>query len=119
MKKKIDISVYEVVGGPLCVAADDGQQVHSRIARALKEKCDVALSFNNVNLLTATFLNTAIGQLYGEFSEDEIRSSLKVTDMETEDLVLLKRVVDNAKRYFKAPERFNRVIHEGMEHGHA
>lgn len=115
MNKKVDISVYEVVGSPLCVAADDGQKVYSRIAGALKEKCDVVLSFNNVDILTSAFLNTAVGQLYGEFGEDEIRSSLKVADMEAGDLVLLKRVVDTAKKYFSDPEKFKQAIDEEME----
>jgi hypothetical protein len=45
-------------------------------------------------------LNVAIGQLYGEFSEDEIRARLSVTDISQQDLALVKLVVDNAKVYF-------------------
>ena len=41
----------------------------------------------------SAFLNAAIGQLYGKFSEETIRASLGVSDMEQEDLALLKRVV--------------------------
>ena len=64
----------------------------------------MALSFMNVTSLTSAFLNAAIGQLYGEFSEEEIRAKLTVKDMEQDDLVLLKRVVETAKAYFKNPE---------------
>ena len=80
MPKDIRISLFEVVGSPLCVASDDGQKVYDRLASALKADREVVLSFHNVTALTAAFLNAAIGQLYGTFSEGQIRSLLKVED---------------------------------------
>ena len=112
MPENIKISLFEVVGSPFCVASDDGQKVHDRLDTVLKADCDVILSFRNVTALTAAFLNAAVGQLYGTFSEEKIRSLLKVEDAEQEDLALLKRVVDNAKLYFKDPERYNQVVRE-------
>jgi hypothetical protein len=101
---KIDMSVYEIVGNGLCVASDDGQKVHDKIAAVIREGGKVDLSFLNIESLTSAFLNAAIGQLYGEFSEEQIRDNLSVKDMAQEDLALLKRVVDTAKEYFKNPE---------------
>lgn len=111
----VRISVFEVVGSPLCVASNDGQKVYERLATAIQEGRSVVLSFHNVDTLTSAFLNAAIGQLYGKFSEDGIRSLVGVEDMASEDLVLLKRVVDTAKQYFKDPPNFNQVIREAME----
>ena len=105
MADDIRISMFEVVGGPLCVASSDGQKVYDRLAAVLKADRHVSLSFHKVTTLTAAFLNAAIGQLYGTFSEEKIRSLLKVKDVEPVDLALLKRVVDNAKLYFKSPQR--------------
>ncbi len=117
MKKDLTLSVFEVVGTPLCVASDDGQRVHDRIAAALKEGSNVTVSFLNVSSLTSAFLNAAIGQLYGSFTENEIRSKLKVKDIEPDDLALLKRVVETAKQYFKDPKRFNKAVQEAIEDG--
>jgi uncharacterized protein DUF4325 len=112
MKKSITINVFEAVGSPLCVASDDGQRVYDRIASAFKEDKNVTLSFLNVSNLTSAFLNAAIGQLYGTFSEDQVRAKLKVKEMQPDDLALLKRVVDTAKQYFKDPKRFNRAVQD-------
>ena len=117
MKKTITISVFEIVGSPLCVASDDGQRVFDRIASALKEQRNVSVSFRNVSSLTSAFLNAAIGQLYGSFSEDQIRAQLKVKDMQPDDLALLKRVVDTAKEYFRDPKRFDRAVEEALGDG--
>ncbi len=115
MRKDTTISVYEVVGSPLCVASDDGQKVYDRLAATLREGRRVSLSFHNVTTMTSAFLNAAIGQLYGTFSEEQIRSLLKVEDLEREDATLLKRVVETAKLYFKDPQRFDQVVRESRE----
>ena len=117
MKKNITLSVFEIVGSPLCVASDDGQRVYDRIASALKEDRNVTVSFVNVSSLTSAFLNAAIGQLYGSFSEDQIRSQLKVKDMQADDLALLKRVVETAKEYFEDPKRFDKAVREVIGDG--
>jgi len=115
MKKKIDVSVFEAVGSPFCVSCDDGEKIHKRLAAILEKEGEAVLSFCNVTTLTFAFLNSAVGQLYGEFSEKTIRQSLKVKDMEADDLALLKRVVDTAKQYFKDPRKFNQAIRESQE----
>ena len=115
MSEHIHISAFEVVGSPFCVASDDGQKICDHLTAALKVNRSIALSFRNVTTLTAAFLNAAIGQLYGIFSEEQIRSRLKVVDADPDDLALLKRVVETTKLYFKDPQRFNQVIQEIME----
>ena len=115
MPEDIRISMFEIVGGSLCVASSDGQKIYDRLAAALKADRHVVISFNKVTTLTAAFLNAAIGQLYGTFSEEKIRSLLKVKDVGSVDLALLKRVVGNAKLYFKDPQKFDQVVRETLE----
>lgn len=112
MSENIRISMFEVVGSPFCVASDDGQKVHKHLDAALRENQEVVLSFHNVTALTTPFLTAAVGELYGTFSEEKIRSLLKVEDAEQDDLALLKRVVDNVKLYFKDPTRYNQIFQE-------
>ena len=115
MQKSITISLFERVGCSLCVASGDGQKVYDRLFALFQKDCRVALSFRNVTKLTAAFLNAAIGQLYGTFSEEQIHSLLTVEDMEPDELALLNRVVDTAKLYFKDPQRFDQVVRETLE----
>ncbi len=114
MSQNLELSIFEIVGSPLCVASSDGQKVHDRLAAALREGRSVMLSFHNITTLTSAFLNAAIGQLYGAFSEEQIRSLLKVQDMQPDDLALLKRVVETAKQYFKDPQKFDQAVQEAQ-----
>jgi hypothetical protein len=101
LQKPLELSVIQQVGSPLCVASDDGQKVFDEVCFALKQQQPVQLSFFGVEILTAAFLNVAIGQLYGVFSHEQIQNLLQVEDIESNNLVLLKQVVDNAKAYFE------------------
>ena len=67
----------------------------------------VRLSFEGVEDLTTAFLNSAIGQLYADHSEEELRRVLLPPEGSPEHLTRLKRVVDRAKEFFRDPERFH------------
>jgi len=108
------LSVFEVVGSPLCVASSDGQKVFERVSAAMKESRPIVLTFKNVTSMTSAFLNAAIGQLYGQFKETDIRNLLKVQDLGQDDLALVKRVVDSAKEYFKDPKRGDSAVRSAL-----
>ncbi len=110
--QEINISVFNTVGNRFCVESDDGQNVYNLIQKALQEGKKVKLSFQNIEMLTSAFLNTAIGQLYRDFSEDKIKNSLTVEYLSPEDKVLFKRVTTTAKLYYKDPERMQNSIKE-------
>ncbi|MXX37065.1 MAG: DUF4325 domain-containing protein, partial [Gemmatimonadetes bacterium] len=98
-----------IIGGPLCVSASDGQRLHDKIAPLLEEGTPVVLSFERVDILISAFLNAAIGQLYGELSEDRLDKLLSFRDLAPDDREILTHVVDNAKAYFSRPEDFDRA----------
>ncbi len=113
--ENVVLNVFNVVGSPFSVEAEDGQKVFELIHKAFKEKKKVVLSFLNIEILTTAFLNTAVGQLYKDFSESEIKENLEVKDITNPGAVALKRVVDTAKLYYKDPGAMERSINELME----
>jgi len=99
----VRISVFNLVGNGFCVEAKDGDAVLNSISKALQQEQSVEISFHNVEVLTPAFLNTAIGQLYRDFSEEKIHEFVTVVDMADADIALLRRVIETAKLYFKDP----------------
>jgi uncharacterized protein DUF4325 len=101
------VSVYDLVGGHLCVAAGDGQTVYEHIASFLDRRLRVVVSFKNVRDVTPAFLNTAIGQLHGVYPEDLIEDLLVIRDLDPDDEGMLTRVVAMAHHYFRDPDLFD------------
>jgi len=118
MNKPIILKVADLIGNPNAISAEDGQKVFEKIKVFINDDKKVTLSFERVKILISLFLNVAIGQLYGFFSEEEIREKLQVADLAGDDLELLKRVVDNAKRYYSDPKPYDEAwsqVGEGNE----
>lgn len=111
----IKLSIYETIGTQNCVLPEDGEKVFAQLREALKENKKITISFANISLITSSFLNTAIGQLYGEFNEEQIKSLLSVECMEDDDKAILKRVTTNAKMFYSNPQRFEESIREILE----
>jgi hypothetical protein len=99
-ENKVTISAFEVVGCQYCVSHSDGLKLYARLFNAIAGNKHATLSFLNVSVITPSFLNAAIGQLYNLISKHRIKRLLKVEDMSPGDLLLLKLVVANAKEYF-------------------
>jgi len=112
---RVEINIYAIVGNGFCVSAEDGQKVNEQIKKVLDRNIGVEISFKNTEMLTSAFLNTAIGNLYGEYEENMLKNSLSVTNISNDDKLLVKRVVDTAKAYFKDPDRFEKSIKKIME----
>lgn len=113
--KNITVSIVNVIGDVYGVEAEDGEKIFQLIIRAFKDHKKVNLSFKNIEMLTTAFLNTAIGQLYKDYTEDFIKENLKVSDISESGKVSLKRVVDTAKLFYKDPEALMRSIDEITE----
>ena len=106
---------FQRFGNALCVEADDGQKVFKLVSKALSDGKEVTLSFKNVKMITTAFLNTAVGQLYRDFSEELIKKSLSVADMSDDDKAQLKRVNATAKVFYNDPQRMENSINEILE----
>jgi hypothetical protein len=114
MTEPILVRVYDIVGGPLGVSTEDGQRLHDKIAPLLKAGTPVVLSFERIETMISAFLNAAVGQLYGELSEDSVDHLLSVSDMALDDSHVYQHVVTNAKAYFKDPGKFERAWREEL-----
>ncbi len=111
----ITLSTRAIVGSPFCVSTEDGIKVFEEIRRALQQGQAVVLSFAGVDSLTSAFLNAAIGQLYSEFGEMQIQEALSVDHMERSDKILLRKVVENARRYAQDPQSYSDALERAME----
>lgn len=102
------------------MSAADGQKVYRALQQAVSEGDRVVLSFSGITRMTTAFLNAAVGQLYGEFSEEQVRQHLAPPiDFEPWHLSRLKLVVDRAKNFFQDGDRVKKAFEENSGSKHA
>lgn len=106
------VDVFNIVGSEHCVEADDGEKVYQIIKKAFDEGKKIVISFQNVEMMTTAFLNTAVGQLYRDFSDDSIKRAISVDHISPSDSIKLRRVNQTAKMFYKSPERMQETIED-------
>ncbi len=106
------IRVVDIIDSPIAVSTEKAQRVHTLLAKKLQAGEDVRLSFDGIETVITAFLNAALGQLYGAFSEDVITKHLEIVDAAPETQGMIERTVRNAKRYFANPELYRQAYRE-------
>src|SRR5690242_20094631 len=96
------VHVKDLVGED-CVAAEDGQRIHDVVLPKLQAGDEVELDFSGCTVFASPFLNPAIGQLLKDLPPESLNKLLKIADMSPEGHKVVRRVIDNAKRYYRDP----------------
>ena len=91
------IHVRSVLGDVNGVKSEEGQRIYDLILKAFFESKKVILSFDNMEILSEDFLQSAIGQLYEIYSHSELKKNMRIENVPFSGKVALKRVVDKAK----------------------
>ena len=109
------INIFDIVGGKAAVSTEDGDRLFETISAFLEKDFEVVLDFINIETLTSTFLNAAIGQLYSKFDSPLLKQKLKVNNLRSEDRELMIKVIVRAKEYFKDKENIDNDIREAFD----
>ena len=109
------VAVCDLVQDKLCISADDGVSIFQRIQSSLERNTNVTVDFSHIEMMTAAFLNSAIGNLYGVFDENRISQCVSFSALNQTDSALLKRVTATAKAYHENPSLMDGVIRQILE----
>ena len=62
--------------GPYCIDPADGERLFAEVSAALRRGEPICLDFDGVSVVTGSFLNAAVGCLYGVFGADVLEKQL-------------------------------------------
>ncbi len=94
------IHVETILGKVEGIDAEEGQQIYDLILKAFFQNKKIILSFDNMEVLSEEFLQSAVGQLYKNYSHAEIKENMRIDNILFSGKVALKRVVDKAKEQY-------------------
>ncbi len=114
-KENAILKVNEYTTLDIAVSSDEGDKINQHIHLLLERYQKVTIDFSGIILLTSAFLNAAIGQLYNDFSSEELSSRLVLSNVNKDDLPLFKKVTDRAKEYFKDQHEFSKTAKEVLD----
>lgn len=112
MEKYIDIA--KIIDTPSALTQESGDIVYHEIEKSFDNKDTVILDFINVESMITPFLNNAIGQLYGKYESDFIKSHLNLKNFPQSKNSTLNIVISNAKKFYKNQDLFLTTAEEAL-----
>lgn len=94
------------------VTPEEGTPIYNTVIQELAEGKNVTLDFSNVAILTTAFLNVVIGDLYKDYTSDELKSRLSLVNYSDSTAARIKKVTDNAKLFYKDKEAYRKDVEE-------
>lgn len=111
MKDRI-IKINDYISLNKGITSEEGDAIYKGILQALRENIVVTLDFSGVELTTTAFLNVIIGNLYSDYTSEELKEKIKFKDVKDATALRIKKVTDNAKSYYRNQERFAKDVEE-------
>lgn len=96
------------------VTPDEGQPIYEKIVDSFSEGNAVVLDFSEVEMMTTAFLNVVIGNLYKDYTSDQLKSKLSFCNLPQSVAIRIKKVTDNAKLFYSDEEKFNKEVEDVM-----
>jgi len=108
------IRVVDLVEYAGCPTDADAEKLFLAIQEQFHHGNNVILSFDGLDFILPTFLKFSICRLLLEYSEEEIRSRVQVTNMKESDRVELDYVLKRAVAYYENPEKFHEAFEKSL-----
>jgi hypothetical protein len=112
-RREMRYTVNEITG-PFAIAPDNGQKLYDQIHPVLLSGEPVELDFDGIKVYASAFFNFAVGQLLKDLSSDALNSQLSIIGLDANAQNILRRVIDNAKRYYSEPT-YQQAVNSVME----
>lgn len=109
-----NIIVKDYINKTQAITTADAEIIFKVISSIFDKSENVKLDFSNLNLVLSCFLNRAVGDLYGKYSNDFIKEHLSFSNVTDSDAIILKNVVDRAKDYYKDEDKAKERLKEAF-----
>ena len=98
------LNVNQIIGSRYCVRASDGELLYTQIHPLLKKGNRVVVSFQEIDLVIAAFLNSAIGKLYSVLPATLIEQNLSVSGLNSLFFNTWRKIHGIAPHYYAHQE---------------
>lgn len=94
------------------ITPEEGEVIYKMIVGSPEV---VELDFLGVEMLTTAFLNVMIGNLYKDYSSEQLKEKLKFLHLTEGIASRIKKVTTNAKLFYKDEAKYNSTIEQVLD----
>ena len=108
-------NIKQILSSDSALTPSSGELIYKVLDSKIAEKKIIELDFAGIEIITSAFLNSAVGKLYSKYSSEQLNSLLFIKNISSDDLQLLKKVIERAKEYFTDKDSFHLRMDRNIE----
>lgn len=108
------ITLKEKVTDNMAVTPAEGQPIYEEIIEHLIQGDVVELDFSDLQICTTAFLNVVIGNLYKDYTSDQLKEGIKFNGLDIPLSERIKKVTDRAKQFYKNQTVYTNMIESAL-----
>ena len=97
------------------IAPDEVKPINVDIRSYIEHKETVDIDCSGVEMMTTAFRNIVIGDLYKDYTSEELREFLTLSNLTEGDARRIKRVTDTAKLFYKNRAIFTNSVNDLLD----
>ena len=103
------ILLKEKVTDNIAVTPDEGQPILNEIIGYIKAGDSLEIDFSGLQICTTAFLNVLIGNLYKDYTSEQLKQIITFKGLDNPLKERIKKVTDRAKMFYK-----NQVVYDNI-----
>jgi len=92
------------------ISSEEADGVYNMLHKILEDGQKVILDFAGISLLISSFLNSAVGRLYGDFKPNITDDSVSFVNLDARDEYILRMVIGRAKDYHNNKSLIDAIV---------
>ena len=93
---------------------DDAERVFHAVEEQLRNGQNVILCFEGIDFITPSFLAAVLGRLLREYTEEDVRTRIKVVNLKPDFEYMVEAVIKSNVAYLKNPEKHDRIFEKSL-----
>lgn len=107
MKNRQTLKLRELTDCDFAVSASEGASIHDRLRELVGTEEKIFVDFEGMEILSTAFLNAVFGQLYRDYSVEQL-DVIEIINISPTQSQLLDKVISTAKHYHADSDSFDR-----------
>lgn len=97
----MEIEIRSIIGSENAIEREDADKVAKFIIDAIQNNKNIIVSFVGIKITTPSFLNVIVGDLFANFTREQIDNLVKFTNYSKSTGELIDMIKTEAEKYFK------------------
>lgn len=108
------ITISDIIKSDTAAYQDEGLKIYELLEKQMSTQSSFELSFERLDICSTLFLNSSIGKLYRNYTQEQIESFMTIVGIDINDSILpkmIKRAISKALE----TEFYESILNQALE----